>query len=99
MSGDRMEHVEFTVRYAPHETYIHQRMEREKRCGTVERLDGRTSRFSADVYNVSEMIPWIRTFLSRITEIRFSDPALEEQFRTDLAKMYEMYGLDGEVAT
>ena len=99
MSGDRMEHVEFTVRYAPHETYIHQRMEREKRCGTVERLDGRTSRFSADVYNVSEMIPWIRTFLSRITEIRFSDPALEEQFRTDLAKMYEMYGLDGEVET
>ena len=35
----------------------------------------------------------------RITEIRFSDPALEELFRTDLAKMYEMYGLDGGVET
>lgn len=43
-SGHRMEHIEFTVRYRGYESYIHQRLEREKRCGTVEQLDPNTSR-------------------------------------------------------
>lgn len=94
-SGERMEHVEFTVRYGPDEGYIPRRLEREKRCGTVEQLDANTSRFSADVYDASELVPWIRTFLCRITDIHFSDPALEARFRSDLQEMYALYGLEG----
>ncbi len=94
-SGDRMEHVEFTVRYGPDEGYIHRRLQREKRCGTVEKLDAHTSRFSADVYDASELVPWIRTFICRITDIRFSNPALAAQFRSDLKEMYALYGLEG----
>lgn len=37
-SGERMETVEFTVHYEENELYIHQRLEREKRCGKVKRL-------------------------------------------------------------
>lgn len=95
-SGDRMEHVEFTVRYADDERHIRNRLEREKRCGTVEHLDDNTSRFSADVFDASEMIPWIRTFICRIAEIRFSDTELEEQFRADLRDMYALYGVGGD---
>ncbi len=95
-SNIRLEHVEFTVRYSDEETYIRHRLEREKRCGTVEHLDDHTSRFSADVYDASELIPWIRTFLCRICEIHFSDAALESQFKQDLQDMYELYGLGGD---
>lgn len=94
-SGARMEHVEFTVRYEADEGFIHQRLEREKRCGRVEKLDDRTSRFSADVYDAAELIPWIRTFLCRITSVSFSDPELQKRFLDDIREMYRMYGLEG----
>ena len=95
-SGQRLEHVSFTIRYEESETHIPKRLEREKRCGTVEHLDRHTSRFTADVFDASEMVPWIRTFISRIVDISFSDPALEQQFRDDLRQMYAMYGLEGD---
>lgn len=94
-SGRRMEDVTFTVRYEADEQYIHQRLEREKRCGTVERIDACTSRFSATVYDAGELIPWIRTFICRITELHFSDAALEARFRQDIRDMYRLYGLEG----
>lgn len=94
-AGRQMEHVEFTVKYSDDETYIHKRLEREKRCGTVERLDNNTSRFSADVFDASEMIPWIRTFICRITNLSFSNKDLETQFRNDIKEMYVLYGLEG----
>ena len=91
----RIEHVEFTVRYGDGEEYIPLRLEREKRCGRVERLDAHTSRFSADVYDAGEMVPWIRTFICRIESICFSDKKLEEQFKQDIESMYRLYGVDG----
>lgn len=94
-SGERTEHIEFTVKYADDEAHIHRRLEREKRCGKVERLDKNTSRFSADVFDSSELVPWIRTFICRITDLEFSNKQLEEQFREDIRQMYEIYGLEG----
>lgn len=94
-SQHRMEHVDFTVHYEDSEQHIHQRLEREKRCGTVERIDANTSRFSAEVYDVSEMIPWIRTFICRITDIHFSNAGVEKQFKKDIEEMYRLYGLEG----
>lgn len=95
-SGERMEHVEFVVKYDDDEDFIHRRLEREKRCGTVERIDEHTSRFSADVFDTSELIPWMRTFLCRITDVKFSNKVLEKQFLEDIQKMYRMYGLEGD---
>lgn len=92
-SGDRMEHVEFTVTYSKDEPHIHRRLEREKRCGTVEKIDENTSRFSADVFDSSELVPWIRSFICRIVEIHFSNKELEKQFRDDMESMYHLYDL------
>jgi DNA-binding transcriptional ArsR family regulator len=94
-SGAHMEHVEFTIQYGEEENYIPNRLEREKRCGSVTHFADHTSRFSADVYDASELIPWIRTFICRITEISFSDKELEQQFKNDLEEMYALYGLEG----
>jgi len=93
---DRLEHVDFTVRFRKDEEHIPARLEREKRCGTVERLDSGTARFSADVYDSSELVPWIRTFIRRITEIHFSEPEVEARFRGDLDEMYRLYDLTDE---
>ncbi|MBQ3084167.1 MAG: WYL domain-containing protein [Clostridia bacterium] len=91
---ERTERVDFTVRVADHEDYIIRRLEREKRGGKVTRLDDHTYRFTAEVYDIGEMIPWIRTFICRITELHFSDRALERQFKRDIEEMYRMYGIE-----
>ena len=93
-SGD-MEHVEFTVKYTDEEGFIHKRLEREKRSGTVERIDKNTSRFSIDIFDASELIPWIRTFICRITNISFSNKELENQFKKDIEDMYALYDVEG----
>ncbi len=94
-SGERMEHVDFTIHYGDNERHIRRRLEREKRCGTVEQIDKNTCRFSADVYDASEVIPWIRTFICRITDIHFSNAELEKMFKDDIEAMYRLYGLEG----
>ncbi|MEG1808514.1 MAG: WYL domain-containing protein [Oscillospiraceae bacterium] len=91
--SERLEHVEFTVRYRDGEEHIHRRLEREKRCGQVERVDNHTDRFFADVYDTGELVPWIRTFICRIVSIHFSNQELEAQFKNDIDKMYRLYGL------
>ena len=91
---ESLEHVDFTVKIADAEGHIIRRLEREKRCGNVEKLDDNTYRFVADVYDTSEMIPWIRTFICRITELNFSNKVLEKQFKDDIKKMYRMYGIE-----
>ena len=96
-SGARLESVEFTVRAAAGEEYIHRRLEREKRCGRVERLDADTSRFCAEVYDASELVPWIRTFICRIVSLNFSNKTLEKRFWNDLDTMYRIYGLEDEL--
>ena len=90
---EHTEHVEFTVKVADGEEYIVQRLEREKRVGQIEKTGDNTYRFTADVYDTSEMIPWIRTFICRITDLRFSNRALENQFKRDIEEMYRMYGV------
>lgn len=91
---DCLEHVEFTIKVAEHEDFIVRRLEREKRIGHIEKLDEYTYRFTADVYETSEMIPWIRTFICRITELHFSNKTLENQFKCDIEEMYRMYGIE-----
>lgn len=95
--NDHLEHVEFTIKVEDNEEYIVKRLEREKRIGTVEKLDENTYRFSVDVYDTSEMIPWIRTFICRIEQMNFSNRTIENQFKKDLEAMYRMYGVKQEV--
>ena len=90
---ERIEHVDFTVKIGNSEEHIVRRLEREKRVGQVEKIDDHTYRFTADVYDTGEMIPWIRTFICRITELNFSNRTVENQFKRDIEKMYRMYGI------
>lgn len=93
-TGRCLTHVEFTIRFADHEQYIYERLQRERRCGHVERLTKNTACFFADVYDAGEMLPWIRTFICRITELHISNPQVERRFYDDLSVMYEMYSIN-----
>ncbi|MBE6690412.1 MAG: WYL domain-containing protein [Ruminococcaceae bacterium] len=95
--NEQLEHVEFTVKVEDFEEHIVRRLEREKRIGTVEKLDEHTYRFSADVYDTSEMVPWIRTFICRIVQMNFSNRTVENLFKADLEAMYRIYGIGKEV--
>ena len=95
--NEKLEHVEFTVKVEENEEHIVRRLEREKRIGHIEKLDDNTYRFSADVYDSSEIIPWIRTFICRITKLNFSNRTLENQLKNDIKEMYRMYGIEEEV--
>ncbi|MBQ9120768.1 MAG: WYL domain-containing protein [Clostridia bacterium] len=91
--GAELEHVDFTVRIESGEEYIVKRLEREKRVGRIERIDEHTYRFVADVYDSGELVPWIRTFICRITRMNFSNRTVENRFKQDLQDMYRMYGI------
>lgn len=91
----KTEHVAFTIWIGAGEEHIARRLQREKRCGTVERLDHQTCRFTADVYDTNEMVPWIRTFLCRILQMNFSNRTVENQFKADLEAMYQLYEIEG----
>ena len=93
---DRLEHVEFTVKVDDGEDFIVKRLYREKRVGEIEMIDAHTYRFTADVYDSSEMVPWIRSFICRITDMKFSNRSQENKFKEDLDALYSMYGVREE---
>lgn len=88
----KTERIEMTVRAGSDEEHIVRRLEREKRCGAVERVGDDLYRSSADVIDPMELVPWIRTFIGRIVELKCSDAEVERIFWDDLAAMREMYG-------
>lgn len=90
-----MQHVEFEIRLGDAEQHILRRLEREKRCGRVEKIDDHHYRYVAEVFDTTEMLPWIRTFTCRITRLAFSDRAAERRLREDMEELYRIYGIDG----
>ncbi|MDD3429346.1 MAG: WYL domain-containing protein, partial [Oscillospiraceae bacterium] len=89
-----VEHIEMTIHIADNEGYILDRLEREKRCGQIDIIDGHTCVFSADVYDAMEMLPWIRTFIGRIEKLECSNTFVTDTFYADLDTMAAMYGGD-----
>jgi hypothetical protein len=90
------EHIEFTVVVHRNEDYIIQRLEREKRCGTILKISETEYRFMADVYSTVELFPWMRTFICRMKDLQFSNQEAKRLFLDDLQKMYDLYGIGEE---
>ena len=91
----RSQRVEFLIYIGENEEHIYRRLLREKRCGTVERIDQHTARFSAELTDSAEIRSWIRTFTGRIIQLDFGDRTAENLLRDDMQKMYEIYGIGG----
>ena len=63
-----------------------------KRGGRVEVVDKNTFKFTAEVFDAQEMLPWLRTFIGRIQELKCNNRAVQERFYMDLAEMNRLYG-------
>ena len=74
------------------EEYILQRLQREMRCGAVEQLDDTHWKFSADVLDALEMLPWLRTFTGRITQLHCTNRLVTDRFWSDFSDLMKMYG-------
>ena len=90
--GEHTERLTMVIYAGRGEEYIIRRLEREKRCAGLERLDDYRWRLTAEVYDAKEMIPWIRTFIGRIQSLQCSNPEMEEIFRRDIEAMWDHYG-------
>ena len=86
-----IETIEFILKFRDDEEHIYQCLVREKRCGTAERLSKNEARYSAEVWDAHEMLPWVRTFIMRITELHISNKELEEHFWNDVREMKNNY--------
>ena len=91
-SAGKLEHLEMDIYVGKGEEYIVSRLEREKRCGKVTKLDEETYRFSADLYDSYELVPWIRTFFGRIKRLKCSNRMVSDQIKFDIVKMSKQYG-------
>jgi len=89
-----VDHIEIDIRIENYEEYILSRLEREKRNGVIAHLGGELYRFTADICDAVEMIPWIRTFIGRIVTLRCNNKNVEEIFYEDLKTLFHMYGVD-----
>ena len=100
-SGDSstLEHLEMTISVGKKEGFILERLNREKRCGTVEQVDESHWRFTADVFDTLEMLPWIRTFIGRITDFKCDNQTVMNRFCDDLEAMTALYGGETDVVS
>ena len=89
-------HVTFRITFSEEEKFIYQRLLREKRSGTVTLLDDNNAQFDVDVYDPQEIIPWVRTFICRITFFDCTDKYIVRRFYGDIRKMNRLYAGEGE---
>lgn len=78
----------------PYEQYILHRVEREGRMGKLEAVSDTLYKFSIDLYDAMEMLPWIRTFIGRIVKLECGNPLVTATFYKDFNLMLNMNGVD-----
>lgn len=87
--------LEVTIHIGEGEEHILNRIEREKRNGTVEKLSDGLYKLTIDAFDPVEPMHWIKTFIGRIVKIEGGSEAARELFRSDIKRMNEMYNGNG----
>jgi len=80
-----------TIRIGEGEEFIINRIEREKRRGTLEKISDSLYRLTIDAFDPVEPMHWIKTFIGRIVKIEGGNAAALELFRDDIERMNAMY--------
>lgn len=91
-SRHKMEHLRLHL-YIDEDTedYVVKRIVREGRHGVLEKTQPNHFLYTIDVVDTMEMLPWLRTFIGRITQLEISNQAVEDIFWKDVQEMILMY--------
>ena len=92
--GDQetLDHLSMTVLVRPGEGFVLERLQREKRCGTVEQVDETHWRYSVECYDALELMPWVRSFIGRITDFETDHAVAQRRFFDDVEALSALYG-------
>lgn len=88
--------VSFTIQVDESTEYVAKRLEREKRNGRVEALGDWKYRFSMDLYDPIEILPWITTFYGCIVELEIDDEEAMAKLKANFEKMMRNHLTDDE---
>jgi len=89
---NKTEHVDFSIQYTEDEFYILKRLKREAFSGRIESdTNANKATFSFEIFDLKELIPWIRSYFGRITQFNFENEELQQQLTDEIKKMYAMY--------
>lgn len=73
------------------ETYVLERIRREMRSGTVERIEQDTFLLTLDIFDPLEALPWLRTFTGRVLSVEGGSQSVKTQFHEDVLRMQALY--------
>lgn len=92
-SHERLQHFAMTVALdEDKEQHIVHRLRREGRGGTVEQVSPGLWRYSNQIYDIGEMMNWVKTFIGRIVSLEGDNQAVIDRFRQDIRRLAGMYG-------
>lgn len=77
------------------EPHVINRIKKEGRGGSLERIDKDTFLFTKEVFDANEALPWVKTFIGRIVSYE-SISQLEKKLRNDIQSMAKMYGIGSD---
>lgn len=97
-SGNKTEPLRVTLRISEEtEGYLPERVRREMRSGTLERIAQDTFLLTLDILDPNEALPWLRTFTGCILSIEGGCEAVRQRFYEDVRAMQAMYADAQEV--
>lgn len=93
-SKSRLEKVKLTIYVdEEREMFIVERLQREGRGGHITKIAPCTFTYEKEVFDSTEMLPWLRTFTGRIIDLECDNAFVRRQFVFDMQKMYELYDI------
>jgi hypothetical protein len=79
------------------ERHILRRLNKEKRNGTVTKLNEGKYAYHIDVTDPNEMLPWFRSFMGYVYIRKSDEHDLHQKYRTCIEAMGELYGCIQEI--
>ncbi|MCI7350559.1 MAG: WYL domain-containing protein [Ruminococcus sp.] len=73
------------------EKFIIDRLNREKRCCTVEKVGENLFMLTAEVFDANEMMHWVKSFIGRIVRIEGGNEEIISRFYRDISRMHRIY--------
>ncbi|MDY3791673.1 MAG: WYL domain-containing protein [Oscillospiraceae bacterium] len=73
------------------EGFVLERLEREKRCGRVRKIGNDLFEYTVEVFDVNEMMSWVKTFIGRIVSAESSNKQITDKLYRDIARMKRIY--------